>query len=78
LDTVKFLVRRKVPLEVKNMFGGTVLGQAVWSAIHEPQTNHLAIIAALLEAGARIDAAGYPTGKQHVDDLLRRYLNNQS
>ena len=37
LDTVKLLLARGAPLEVKNVYGGTVLGQAVWSAIHEPR-----------------------------------------
>src|SRR5439155_20393016 len=32
LDTVKLLIRRKAPLEIKNMYGGTVLGTTVWSA----------------------------------------------
>src|SRR5215510_802965 len=31
LETVKMLLERNVPLEVKNMYGGTVLGQALWS-----------------------------------------------
>ena len=34
LDTVKSLLRRNAPLEVKNRYGGTVLGQALWSAAH--------------------------------------------
>jgi ankyrin repeat protein len=73
LGTVRLLIERNAPLEVKNMFGGTVLGQAVWSALHEPQPDHLPIIEALLEAGAKAAAAGYPTGNRDVDDALRRY-----
>lgn len=74
LETVKLLIKRNAPLEVKNVFGGTVLGQAVWSAIHEPQPDHLAIIDALLQAGAAVEAAGYPTGREHIDDVLRPYV----
>src|SRR5688572_6391677 len=33
IETVKMLVRRNVPLEQLNMYGGTVLGQALWSAV---------------------------------------------
>jgi hypothetical protein len=73
LETVKMLVQRKVPLEIKNMYGGTVLGTAVWSAIHEPKPDHIAIIETLIGAGARLDAAGFPTGNERVDELLRRH-----
>jgi hypothetical protein len=73
LDTVRLLIERKAPLEVKNMYGGTVLGATVWSAIHETRPNHLAIIEALIEAGARIEEAGYPTGSEAVDAVLRRH-----
>jgi hypothetical protein len=74
LDTVKFLIEQKVPLELRNMYGGTVLGSTVWSAINEPMKNPLIVIEALINAGANIDEAGYPTGNKGVDDLLRRLL----
>lgn len=72
LDTVKLLIERKAPLELVNMYGGTVLGCTVWSAINEPRIDHLAIIEALLAAGANIDEAEYPTGDERVDQVLRR------
>jgi hypothetical protein len=72
LDTVELLIERNAPLETKGMYGGTVLGTAVWSAVNEPRVNHLAIIEALIRAGARLDAAGYPTGHERVDEVLRR------
>jgi len=76
LDTVKLLIERKAPLEQENMYGGTVLACAVWSAIHEPSADHLPIIEALIAAGAKIDAidpADYPTGDKRVDEALRRH-----
>jgi hypothetical protein len=73
LVTVKLLIERGAPLEAKNHYGGTVLGTAVWSAVHEPRPDHPAIIEALLRAGARVDAVGYPTGNERVDELLRRH-----
>jgi hypothetical protein len=73
LETVLLLIRRNVPLEIKNMYGGTVLGAAVWSAVHETRANHIPIIEALIRAGARLDAAGYPTGNERVDEVLRRH-----
>jgi hypothetical protein len=55
LKTVQMLIARQAPLEAKNMYGGTVLGQALWSALNEPHENHLAIIETLIDAGAQID-----------------------
>jgi hypothetical protein len=55
LETVKMLIARKAPLEEVNMYGGTVLGQALWSAFNEPHKNHPAIIEALIVAGAKVE-----------------------
>lgn len=73
LETVRLLLRHRVPLESRSMYDGTALGTAVWAAIHEPRADHFAIIEELLAAGARVQDAGYPTGKDSVDALLRRY-----
>lgn len=73
LETVRLLIERKAPLEQRNMYDGTVLGCTVWSAVYEPCVDHLSIIEALLEAGAKIQEAEYPTGNEPVDELLRRY-----
>ena len=73
LDTVRLLIERKAPLEQRNMYGGTVLGCATWSAMYEPCADHLEIIEALLRAGAKIEEADYPTGIKAVDEVLRRY-----
>jgi hypothetical protein len=73
LNTVRALLRHDMPLEVRNSYGGTVLGGTVWAALHEPRPTHLAIIEALLQAGAHVDAAEYPSGNAAVDALLRRY-----
>jgi hypothetical protein len=74
LDTVRLLLRRKAPLESRSMYGGTVLGTAVWSAINEPWwPDQLQIIEVLLDAGARLEDAGYPTGHTDIDAVLRRH-----
>ena len=73
LDTVKLLIERKAPLEQRNMYGGTVLDCTVFSSINEPRAEHIAIIEALLAAGANINEAEYPTGNEHVDEVLRRH-----
>lgn len=52
LETVRFLLAHKVPLNTRNMYGGTVLGCAKWSAVNEPKPAHKEIIALLEKAGA--------------------------
>jgi hypothetical protein len=71
LGTVRLLIARHAPLEATSMYGGTVLGTAVWAAVHEPRADHLAIIEALVRAGAQLEAAGYPIGNERVDRWLR-------
>ena len=73
LETVRLLLRHQTPLETRSMYGGTVLGTAVWSAIHEPKPDHLRIIEALLAAGADPNSVEFPTGRDDVDALLRPY-----
>jgi hypothetical protein len=72
-QVVEILIRRGAPLEVPNAYGGTVLGSAVWAAVHETKPGHTAIIRALLEAGADVSGADYPSGSEVVDEMLRRY-----
>lgn len=73
LDVVRCLLARKVGLETRSMYGGTPIGTVLWSARNEPRAGHLAILAALLEAGASIDAGLYPTGDARIDALLERH-----
>ena len=68
LETVRMLLERNAPLEVKNMYGGTVLGQALWSATNEPRADHLPIIEALIAAGAKIK----PDWSKGIDEVRRR------
>jgi len=74
LETVRMFIRRNAPLEVSNVHGTTALGTAVWSIINEPWwPDQLRIIEELLDAGARVEEAGYPTGHEQVDAVLRRH-----
>ncbi|MBI4472925.1 MAG: ankyrin repeat domain-containing protein [Acidobacteria bacterium] len=73
VDTVKMLLRHNPPLEAKNKYGGTVLDQTLWSAGHEGDPDvYVAIIEALIAAGAKVPPRHVPVNKP-VDDLLRRY-----
>src|SRR5688572_24185492 len=58
LDVIKLFIDRKVPMEVKNMYGGTVFEQAIWSAVNEHTPDHAEIVERLMDAGAAVDA-GY-------------------
>ena len=73
LDAVRLLIRAKAPLETRSMYGGTALGTAIWSAINEPRRDHLQIIEELLNAGAHLEDAEYPTGHKHIDAILQRH-----
>ena len=73
LPVVELLLEAGAPLETRNSYGGTVLGCTVWSAVHEPKPAHLAIITALLAAGAKVAAAAFPSGDARVDALLARH-----
>jgi hypothetical protein len=74
LDILQLLIAHGAPLEVKNIWGGTALGQATWGVMNEqPGPDYTGVIQMLLEAGARIEEADYPTGSPDVDDVLRRH-----
>lgn len=70
VEALKRLLRHGVPLEVRNMYGGTVLGQAVWSAVNQPRPGQIEAIAELVRAGADVTAVTIPTGNSRVDDVL--------
>jgi hypothetical protein len=73
LEMVKLLLKYKPPLESRNIYGGTVLGQTMWSAAHggDPKV-YAEIIETLIAAGAIIPPRHVPVNKP-IDDLLRRY-----
>lgn len=53
-DTIKLLLDRGASLEAKNVYGGTALGQALWSATNgDPAIDYTRIIALLKQHGAK-------------------------
>ena len=73
LETVKFLLKFNPPLEARNMYGGTVLGQTLWSAAHDGDSKvYSEIIKLLIAAGAKVPERHVPVNKK-IDDLLRQY-----
>lgn len=74
LRIIDLLVRRGAPLEQRNIYGGTVLGQAVWFASHgdpEKMGDYLRVIDALIAAGAHAS----PKMMEHIEELRRRARN---
>lgn len=43
------------------------------AAVNEPKPAHPAILEALLQAGAQVRAADFPTGNGRIDEILRRF-----
>lgn len=50
------LIRRKAPLEQLNMYGGTVLGQTLWSAVNEARDGQAEVIELLINGGAKVES----------------------
>ena len=83
LNVIKLLIDRKVPMVVENMYGGTVFGQAIWSAVNEHTPDHAAVVEALVKAGAVVEP-GYrewwndqdvpdKETKKRIADVLERH-----
>jgi hypothetical protein len=84
LEMIKLLLQHGASLEAKNAYGGSALGQALWSSVNgDPGIDHVSIIEALLDAGAKMEdgslawlarqAEGSFSVKQRVADALRRH-----
>jgi hypothetical protein len=73
LDTLKLLLQYRPPLEATNMYGGTVLGQALWSAAHggDPEI-YSQILETLIMAGAKVPERHVPVNPT-IDALLERH-----
>ena len=85
VHTVKLLLERRAPLEVQNVWGGTVLGNVLWGAIHhDPNVDYVPIVEMLINAGAKVPPefltwwrAQDPlvaSAKPRIEELLRRGL----
>jgi ankyrin repeat protein len=84
LDTIRLLLERGAPLEERNVYGGTALGQALWSVLNsDPGIDYVPIIETLLHAGAEIEPGSLAwlarqdgrsaAAKVRVEEVLRRY-----
>lgn len=84
LSTIELLLGHDAPLEELNSYGGTALGQALWSFVNgDAEIDYVPIIEMLLAAGAKIEdftlawlekQKGHaPVAKARIADVLRRY-----
>lgn len=84
LDTIKLLLERGAPLEAMNVYGGTALGQALWSFLNsDPGIDYVPILEVLLNAGAEIEPGSLAwlarqegrasAAKARVEEVLRRH-----
>lgn len=69
LEVIRTLLTHDAPLEAKNNFGGTVLGQTLWFALNGPHVgvDYPAMLAVLIAAGAHIPATLTPPAQQLID-----------
>jgi hypothetical protein len=72
-ETVDLLIRAGAPLEVENVYHGTVLGQTIWAVAYGALAiDYVPVIERLLAAGARAYPEWGPSGDPRVDALLNR------
>ena len=79
IDVMKMLIAKGAPLEVRNVWGGTVLDSTVFSALNYPYkgVDYPAVLEVLLAAGANVEAVDPPmTGIPAVDAILDRYRDS--
>jgi hypothetical protein len=70
VETVKLLLKHEPPLEVTNAYGGTVSGQALWSAAHGSDAEvYVSMLEALTSAGAKLPERHVPVNAR-VDAWL--------
>lgn len=72
LSTIDLLIRRGAPLEVRNVYGGTALGQAIWSAHNDGPGDYPQVVERLVDAGADVTTVRFPTGIAAIDAILAR------
>jgi ankyrin repeat protein len=70
IDIIKLLLDQKAPLEIKNYYGGTVLGQALWSAYNDPKPQYPQIIDILIEAGAHVE----PGWEKYINEIKKENI----
>ena len=71
--TVELLLRKGASLTTKNVYGGTALDQAVWSATHtDSGLDYLSIIDLLVKAGSQMDSETATWFAKYRDGMAKK------
>jgi ankyrin repeat protein/catechol 2,3-dioxygenase-like lactoylglutathione lyase family enzyme len=79
IETVDWLLQHNAPLEKRNCYDGTVLGQVIWSAANhaggwggnKPGYDYFPMVKKLVDAGAWVNRYWH-TGIERIDNFIRR------
>ena len=73
-DMVEMLLGYEASVELKNDYGGTALGSALYFLANHPvpDADYAGVIELLLNAGSEFNFSDKATGNDEVDDMLRR------
>lgn len=78
LEITELLLNYDAPLEIKNIYGGTVIDSAVFGftqASPYPSANQLNTLQKLIDAGADVSKiTPFPTGNENIDSFLKPYM----
>ncbi|HEY1239639.1 MAG TPA: ankyrin repeat domain-containing protein, partial [Bryobacteraceae bacterium] len=85
LEAVRALLQRQPPLELRNVWGGTVLENTLWASIHhDPTVDYAPVVEALIRAGANVHPEHldwiraqkllFPASKPRIEELLHEAL----
>ncbi len=72
--TLATLIERGAALELRNAYGGTVLGMVLYAVRHDDRKlSFVPVVEALCRAGAELNVIRTKTGNDVVDQLLLQY-----
>jgi hypothetical protein len=79
VELLQRLLRHNPPIGVKDpTYGGTPIGQCLYGSLHGWQCrkgDFASAVQLLIDAGEKPDRTWYPTGRDDVDAVLRRYFS---
>ena len=81
LNAVELLLKRRSPLEIENVWGGTVLGNVLWAAVnYDANVDYVPVIETIISAGANVrpefltwwrkQNVLVPSAKSRIENLL--------
>lgn len=80
IDVVNLLLQHDPLLAERNKHGARPLDSAIYGSVHSwrQDGDFPATVAALIQAGSKVDPNAVPSGNEDVDAVLRRYLNEDT